>query len=139
MAHSNESSLRRVDGNRMPRHLPEPVQAAFVRSLLSSRLVSPPDLRVAEEHAEREAVSLPEALAALGTLGEPEIYQMLARASSLRFVDLSTTEISRLALKLLPERVARRHLIVPLREDNRVLTYAAAHPFDDEAHSGGWR
>ena len=40
---------------------------------------------------------------------------------------------SNLALRLVPERVARRHILLPLTEDNRFLTYAISTPYDDEA------
>jgi type IV pilus assembly protein PilB len=34
-----------------------------------------------------------------------------------------------------PERVARRHRVVPVVEDNRTLTYATSRPFDPDAES----
>src|SRR5687768_11295224 len=42
---------------------------------------------------------------------------------------------SELAVQLVPERLARRHLVVPLAVDNRVLTYARCDPFNAEADS----
>ena len=42
---------------------------------------------------------------------------------------------SELAVQLVPERLARRHLVVPLAVDNRVLTYARCDPFSAEADS----
>jgi CheY-like chemotaxis protein len=42
---------------------------------------------------------------------------------------------SELAVQLVPERLARRHLVVPLAVDNRVLTYARCNPFSAEADS----
>ncbi len=40
---------------------------------------------------------------------------------------------SELAVRLVPERLARRHLVVPISVDNRVLTYAMCRPFNAEA------
>jgi type IV pilus assembly protein PilB len=40
---------------------------------------------------------------------------------------------SGLAVRLVPERVARRHRVVPLRVDNRTLTYATNRPLDADA------
>jgi CheY-like chemotaxis protein len=42
---------------------------------------------------------------------------------------------SELAVQLVPERLARRHFVVPLAVDNRVLTYARCGPFSAEADS----
>jgi CheY-like chemotaxis protein len=42
---------------------------------------------------------------------------------------------SELAVQLVPERLARRHFVVPLAVDNRVLTYATCGPFSAEADS----
>ena len=39
---------------------------------------------------------------------------------------------SELAVRLVPERLARRHLVVPMAVDNRVLTYATCRPFNSE-------
>jgi CheY-like chemotaxis protein len=48
-------------------------------------------------------------------------------------VDLQQLEISELAVRLVPERLARRHLVVPIRLDNRTLTYGTFQPFNGEA------
>jgi hypothetical protein len=40
---------------------------------------------------------------------------------------------SKLAVQLVPERLARRHFVVLLQVDNRTLTYATCRPFNDEA------
>ena len=44
-------------------------------------------------------------------------------------VDLDAMHMSPLAVRLVPERVARRHLALPIAEDNKTLTYATSHPF----------
>lgn len=41
-------------------------------------------------------------------------------------------EPSELAVRLVPERVARRHQVVPVAVDNRVLTYATCSPYSPE-------
>jgi type IV pilus assembly protein PilB len=48
-------------------------------------------------------------------------------------VDLEQLQISELAVRLVPEKLARRHLVVPIRLDNRTLTYGTFQPFDGEA------
>ena len=62
-----------------------------------------------------------------------DTYAALAEATGMPLVSLSDVTPSPLALRLVPERVARRHVLIPLDEDNRTLTYAVSRPFDDEA------
>jgi type IV pilus assembly protein PilB len=44
--------------------------------------------------------------------------------------DLERATISELAVRLVAERLARQHLVVPIAVDNRTLTYATANPSD---------
>jgi type II secretory ATPase GspE/PulE/Tfp pilus assembly ATPase PilB-like protein/ActR/RegA family two-component response regulator len=87
---------------------------------------------VAEQHAARERTDLVETLVALGLAAEADVYSLLARASGAAFVSLEDRTVSELAIRLVPERLARRHLVVPLAVDNRSLTYATSRPFNDE-------
>ena len=60
-----------------------------------------------------------------------ELAARVAESFRLKVADLERAE-SR-ALKLLPEKVARRHLVFPLREDDRNIYVATADPADLEA------
>jgi CheY-like chemotaxis protein len=46
---------------------------------------------------------------------------------------LAQIESSELAVRLVPEKVARRHQVVPIAVDNRVLTYATYSPYSPDA------
>jgi CheY-like chemotaxis protein len=46
---------------------------------------------------------------------------------------LAQIESSELAVRLVPEKVARRHEVVPIAVDNRVLTYATCAPYSPDA------
>lgn len=48
-------------------------------------------------------------------------------------LDLGETAISELGVRLVPERLARRYMVIPIRVDNRTITYATFQPFDAEA------
>jgi type IV pilus assembly protein PilB len=108
-------------------------QARFSELLLSRSLVNRHNLDIAIDHSDRQHVSLVDAVADLGFVTEDDSYAALATSSGLRLVDLSELTPSSLALRLVPERVARRHILLPLSEDNRLLTYAISRPFDDDA------
>ena len=101
--------------------------------LLESGRINGNDLAIAEQQAVRDRVQLADAIVALGQMDEPEAYALLARSVGADFVDLQDEAASELATRLVPERLARRHQVVPLRVDNRTLTYATYRPFDDEA------
>ena len=90
-------------------------------------------LRCAEQHARRERMELVDAVVSLGLLPEIDAYRALAKATSYELVDLEAIRPSELAIRLVPERVARRHAVVPVQVDNRTLVYATHKPFDDEA------
>ncbi|OFW00316.1 MAG: hypothetical protein A3I61_00015 [Acidobacteria bacterium RIFCSPLOWO2_02_FULL_68_18] len=63
---------------------------------------------------------------------ERAAYEALSAATGIPLIDLESTEVSPLALRLVPEPLARRHLVLPIAEDNRSLTYATAQPFAAE-------
>jgi hypothetical protein len=46
---------------------------------------------------------------------------------------LAEIQSSELAVRLVPEKVARRHEVVPIAVDNRVLTYATCAPYSPDA------
>ena len=107
-------------------------RAGFPALLLERNLINRTSLLTAEQHAEREHVELAEALVTLGLVTEATCYSLLAEAAGLTLVDLSGSESSELAVRLVPERLARRYTVVPLSVDNRTLTYATSSPFDPE-------
>jgi type IV pilus assembly protein PilB len=115
------------------RKVPQGTEPAFPACLLERQLVNRQDLAIAEEYAEREKAELVDAVVTLGLVQESESYAALALAAGTDLVDLIETPSSELAIRLLPERLARRHLIVPLRVDNRTLTFATCRPFSAEA------
>jgi type IV pilus assembly protein PilB len=106
--------------------------AAFEAQLIDDGL-SFCDLEAAKLHAAGERMEVADALVALSLVLEADSYASLAKATGLPLVDLEQTEISALAVRLVSERLARRHMVVPIRVDNRTLTYATFHPYDDEA------
>jgi len=104
----------------------------FPALLLTDGLITRHDLNVADQHAAKEHTDLAETLVALGIAPEVDVYRVLARAGGSEFVALEDRPSSELAIRLVPERLARRHLVVPLSVDNKTLTYATSRPFNDE-------
>ncbi|MDP6581611.1 MAG: ATPase, T2SS/T4P/T4SS family [Vicinamibacterales bacterium] len=114
------------------RGLPPGIRRRFREQVVSSSLLAEEDLARAEAHAERNEMTLPDAVVAQRLAPERDTFAMLAEVSNLPLVEIEDTEIGELVLHLVPERVARQHRIVPLEEDGRHLTYACSKPFDDD-------
>ena len=109
--------------------LPRPVVLKFRDQLLARSRVTAGEFHSAIRYAELQDVPLPEALVFLSYVPEQAAYEALSTAVGLPLVNLESTHVSPLALRLVPERVARRHVALPIAEDNRTLTYATSHPF----------
>jgi type II secretory ATPase GspE/PulE/Tfp pilus assembly ATPase PilB-like protein/ActR/RegA family two-component response regulator len=109
------------------------IGSRFGDLLLSQSFINRRDLQIGGEHAERQRISLVDAVVELGFVSELDSYSVLAAATGLRLIELSGLTPSNLALRLVPERVARKHEILPITEDNRNLTYAISRPFNADA------
>jgi type IV pilus assembly protein PilB len=107
--------------------------AGFPALLIDASLINRSDLSLAEQHAGREQMPLADAVVALGLVQEEDSYAKLAVAGAFEVADLEHAVSSELAVRLVPERIARRYFVVPLQVDNRTLTYATSQPFNAEA------
>ena len=107
--------------------------AGFPALLIDSSLISRADLQIAQQHAVREQMPLVDAVVALGLVPETDSYGKLAEAAGFEVVNLDGHISSELAVRLVPERIARRYAVVPLHVDNRTLTYATSQPYNVEA------
>ncbi len=97
--------------------------------LLESGIVSRSDLLAAEQHAARERTELTDALATLGLTSERDANDAAAAAAGTERIDLEELASSELAVRLVPEKLARRLLVVPIHVSDRTLTYATCRPF----------
>src|SRR6186997_1553897 len=107
--------------------------AGFPALLTDAALISRSDLSLAEQHARHEQMPLADAVVALGLVREEDSYAKLAEAGGFEVADLERAVSSELAVRLVPERIARRHFVVPLMVDNGTLTYATSQPFNAQA------
>ena len=108
--------------------------AGFPALLIERGLIASSDLAAAQARAVRERIDLVDAVVALG-VAEADSYAALAAAAGADMISLERTPSSELAVRLVPERLARRHAIVALEVDNRQLTYATCRPFNAEGES----
>jgi CheY-like chemotaxis protein len=90
------------------------------------------DLAKAERHAQQNGLSLVDAVVALGLASEEDGYRLLARVAGAELVSLDEVPPSELAIKLVPEHLARQFHALPLRVDNRTLIFATCLPLDPQ-------
>jgi type IV pilus assembly protein PilB len=103
---------------------------AFAEVLLGAGLITRDRLREAIAYAEQEKVAIQDAVASLGAVSEFDSYAALAKVVGMALLDLREVTISELAIRLVPEKLARRHQVVPLHEDNRTISFAVSRPLD---------
>ena len=67
-------------------------------------------------------------LVKLGFIQEIELTKMLAKQHKMPAVDLSRFAVDPKIAKMIPNELAQKHLVVPLKRDGRTLTVALADP-----------
>ncbi len=95
---------------------------------------------LSEEHLTRALTEqrvrrgkLGEVIVTLGLATEEEIAQALSIQLGIPFIDLTNTPVEPQAIDLINEKVARKHLILPVSIDQRDLHIAMADPLSFEA------
>ncbi|HEY5997262.1 MAG TPA: ATPase, T2SS/T4P/T4SS family [Candidatus Deferrimicrobiaceae bacterium] len=86
---------------------------------------------LAEQRTRR--AKLGEVIVALGLATEEEIAQALSLQLGIPFIALSQTPVEPQAVELISEKVARKHLIIPIMIEQRDLHIAMADPLSFEA------
>ncbi len=86
---------------------------------------------LAEQRSKRG--KLGEVIVGLGLSTEPEIAQALSLQLGIPTIDLKNTPVEPQAVELIQEKVARKHLIIPVAIDHRDLQIAMADPLSFEA------
>jgi type IV pilus assembly protein PilB len=67
-------------------------------------------------------------LVKLGFIQEIELTKMLAKQHKMPAVDLSRFEVDPKIAKMIPDDMAQKHFVIPLKRDGRTLTVAIADP-----------
>jgi type IV pilus assembly protein PilB len=67
-------------------------------------------------------------LVKLGFLPEVELTKVLAKQHKMPAVDLSRFEVDPKIAKMIPNELATKHVVLPLKRDGRTLTVAIADP-----------
>ena len=96
--------------------------------LIEDGLVSQEQLLEALEKKKESGKSLARTLIETGVVSESKLTEVLAQHLGLEFVDIASYHVDLTAVTLLDERIASRHLALPLSFDGDTLVVAMADP-----------
>ncbi len=98
--------------------------------LVESGLLTPDNLAFALEEQKKTGVQLGEALVRLQLVTESQVAQTLATQYGMRYIEPVSMEISSSVLALIPESLARKHVVIPIEMENKRLTVAMVDPLN---------
>lgn len=101
--------------------------------LVETGLLSPENLEKALTVQQSKKGRLGEVVVEMGLATEEEIAQALAVQLGVPILDLPQTPVEPQAIELIAEKVARKHLILPIAVEQRELHVAMADPLSFEA------
>ncbi len=107
-----------------------PDAPALARVLVESHRVTVEDMTEALGAYQQSGESLARYLFNRGLATEDDLVRGMASEVGLDFVDLSTFPLDQRAASLLPESVARHHMVLPVRIEDGVPLVAMANPSD---------
>ncbi len=85
-------------------------------------------LEEALAYAKNKNIIIGDAILELGFTDESTLFKGLEYILNVPYVDLSETAIDREAVSLIPESLAKKHIIIPIRREKNVLTLAMHDP-----------
>ncbi|MFO7892117.1 MAG: type IV-A pilus assembly ATPase PilB [Longimicrobiales bacterium] len=101
--------------------------------LLREGLITQDQLDGALKDSRSNGTRLGYSLIKLGFIQEEDLTRMLSRQYRVPAVDINKVNVDPKILKLVPEDIAHKHLVLPLRRVGRTLTVAMANPADPGA------
>jgi len=101
--------------------------------LVETGLISETDLSKALSEQRSKKEKLGDVIASLGLATDIEIAQALSIQLGIPLIDLRNTPVEPQAIELISEKIARKHLIIPISIDQKELHIAMADPLSFEA------
>ncbi len=84
------------------------------------------------QHAETEGLRIGEALVNLGLADEEDVTKALASQFDMEYIDLDSNAVQSAELSLIPEELIRKHLVLPLSQEDGQLKVIITDPLDLE-------
>lgn len=110
-----------------------PTEVVWPQALVASGLLSQEQLAHASETAQRERLPLVRILVRDGLLTSRNLATLMAYHLGLALVDLRSETIDPQTVALLPEEIARKYLVLPIKMEGQRMLLAMADPTDLEA------
>jgi len=105
----------------------------FTDILVRKKVLSPEQLDEAINLGESTGIKLQDALAKLNYSSPTETVAAMAEFYNVPFVDLTTIEIPKTVIELVPESVARENIVIPLSLEGNTLKLITSDPTNYEA------
>lgn len=96
--------------------------------LIEAGHIGEKELNIALTEQKKRAKRIGQVLVELGYLTEDKLLPVLGKQLKVPFVDLSKTDISPDVLKMVPEKICRKHNLVPISFDGKNLMIGMADP-----------
>lgn len=113
--------------------------------LIDAGLITPSQLDEAISQSKRIEARVGSTLVKMGIVPEEKIAEVLAKQFNIPYISLNTAVIDQHLIKIVPEALARRYMVLPYEEKGDVLKVAMVDPLDvfaiDELEklAGGYR
>ncbi len=104
------------------------MSAKLGETLLKEGLINPQQLKEALDYQRANGGRLGSTLVKLGFLSDEEITAVLSRQYGVPSVNLSLFEVDEAAIKLVPQEVAQKYMVLPLSRVGATLTLAMLDP-----------
>ncbi len=98
--------------------------------LMEAGHVGEKELNIALAEQKKRGKRIGQVLIELGYLSEEKLLPILGKQLKVPFVDLSKVEIKPEVLKMVPEKICRKHNLVPISFDGKSLMIGMADPLD---------
>jgi type IV pilus assembly protein PilB len=98
--------------------------------LVDAGVISSDQLQIALAEQRRSGARLGDILVDLGIVSDEAISRSVASQTGVEHLDLDEIEIERDAVRCVPEEIARRHSLVPIRLEKDALIVAMVNPVD---------
>ncbi|HAE38465.1 MAG TPA: type II secretion system protein GspE [Candidatus Riflebacteria bacterium] len=98
--------------------------------LIEAGHVGEKELNIALAEQKKRGKRIGQVLIELGYLTEDKLLPTLGKQLKVPFVDLTKVEIKPEVLKMVPEKICRKHILVPISFDGKSLMIGMADPLD---------
>jgi len=98
--------------------------------LIEAGHIGEKELNIALAEQKKRGKRIGQVLIELSYLSEDKLLPILGKQLKVPFVDLSKVEIKPEVLKMVPEKICRKHILVPISFDGKSLMIGMADPLD---------